>query len=77
LFESPGNGLGQGVRPIAPEFGVDLFKSTNQVENVFTFNRTACGLAKVGPTTEGPRIVDDALLGVGLQKGAGVVGRLG
>jgi len=69
--------LGQGVRAIAPEFGVDLFKSTNQVENVFAVNWATCGLAKVGPTTEGSRLVDDALLGVGLQKGAGAVGRLG
>ena len=65
MFESPGNGLGQGVRAIAPEFGVDLFKSTNQVENVFAFERPACGLAKVGPTAEGPGFVDEALLVLG------------
>jgi hypothetical protein len=77
LFESPGNGLGQGVRAIAPKFGVDLFKATNQVENVFAFDRTSCGLAKVGPTTERSEFIDDALMGFGLEKGAGAVRRLG
>ena len=77
MFESPRNGLGQGVRAIATKFGVDLFKSTNQVENVFAVNWATCGLAKVGPATERSGFIDDALMGFGLEKGAGAVRRLG
>jgi len=69
--------LGQGVRSIATKFGVDLFKSTNQVENVFAVNWATCGLAKVGPATERSGFINDAFLGVGLKKGAGAVCRLG
>jgi hypothetical protein len=69
--------LGQGVRAIATKFGVDLFKSTNQVENVFAVNWATCGLAKVGPATERSGFINDAFLGFGLKKGAGAVCRLG
>jgi len=34
-------------------------------------------LAEVSSATEGSGLVDEALLGFGLEKGAGAVGRLG
>jgi hypothetical protein len=64
------------VWAVTTEFRVDLFKSTNQVENFFAIDRPTCGLAKVGPTTKGSGLVDETLLGLELEKGTGAVCRL-
>ena len=59
---------------IATEIGVDGFEPTNEIEDIFTIHGTASGLAEVGTTTKGARLIDEALLGLGLEKGAGTVG---
>ncbi len=65
------------MRAIASKFQVDLFYPTNEIEDLFTVDRAARGLAEVGPAPQGAGFVDEALLGLGMEKGAGAVGRLG
>ena len=62
---------------IATEIGVDGLESANEIEDIFTIHGTPCGLAEVGTTTKGARLIDEALLGLGLEKGAGTVGGFG
>ena len=62
---------------IATEIGVDGLESANEIEDIFTIHGTACGLAEVGSTTEGARLIDEALLGLGLEERAGTVGGFG
>ncbi len=62
---------------IATEIGINGLESANEIENIFAIHRTASGLAEVGAATEGTRLIDEALLGLGLEKGAGTVGGLG
>ena len=62
---------------IATEIGVDGLESANEIEDIFTIHGTACGLAEVGTTTKGARLIDEALLGLGLKKRAGTVGGCG
>ena len=59
---------------VAAQIGVDGLESANEIEDIFTIHGTACGLAEVGTTTKGARLIDEALLGLGLEKGAGTVG---
>jgi hypothetical protein len=65
------------VGTIAAEIGIDGLESANEIENIFAIHGTACGLAEVGAATEGTRLIDEALLGLGLEKGAGAVGGFG
>ena len=62
---------------IAAEIGIDGLESANEIENIFAIHGTASGLAEVGTTTKGARLIDEALLGLGLEKGAGTVGGFG
>ena len=62
---------------IAAEIGIDGLESANEIEDIFTIHGTACGLAEVGTTTKGARFIDEALLGLGLEKRAGTVGGCG
>ena len=62
---------------IAAEVGINGLESANEIENIFAIHGTASGLAEVGTTTKGARLIDEALLGLGLEKGAGTVGGFG
>ena len=62
---------------IATEIGIDGLESANEIENIFAIHGTASGLAEVGTTTKGARLIDEALLGLGLKKRAGTVGGCG
>ena len=62
---------------ISAEIGIDGLESANEIENILTIHGTACGLAEVGAATEGTRLIDEALLGLGLEKWAGTVGEIG
>ncbi len=62
---------------IATEIGINGLESANEIENIFAIHGTASGLAEVGAATEGTRLIDEALLGLGLEKGAGTVGGCG
>ena len=59
---------------VAAEIGIDGLESANEIKNIFAIHGTASGLAEVGTTTKGARLIDEALLGLGLEKGAGTVG---
>ena len=59
---------------IAAEIGIDGLESATEIEDIFAIHGTASGLAEVGTTTKGARLIDEALLGLGLEKGAGTVG---
>ena len=62
---------------IAAEIGVDGLEPANEIENIFAIHGTASGLAEVGATTKGARLIDEALLGLELEKRAGTVGGRG
>ena len=62
---------------VAAEIGVDGLESANEIEDIFTIHGTPCGLAEVGTTTKGARLIDEALLGLGLEERAGTVGGFG
>jgi hypothetical protein len=65
------------VGSIATEIGIDALESANEIEDIFAIHGTTCGLAEVGTTTKGSRLIDEALLGLGLEKRAGTVGGCG
>ena len=62
---------------VAAEIGIDGLESANEIENIFAIHGTASGLAEVGTTTKGARLIDEALLGLGLEERAGTVGGFG
>ena len=62
---------------IAAETGIDGLESANEIENIFAIHGTASGRAEVGAAAEGARLIDEALLSLGLEKGAGAVGGCG
>jgi len=65
------------VGSITTEIGVNGLESANEIENIFAIHGTASGRAEVGTATEGTRLIDQALLGLGLEKRAGTVGGFG
>jgi len=65
------------VGSIATQIGINGLESANEIENILTIHGAASGLAEVGAATEGTRLIDEALLGLGLEKGAGTVGGFG
>jgi hypothetical protein len=62
------------VGTIAAEIGIDGLESANEIENIFAIHGTASGRAEVGAAAERTRFIDEALLRLGLEKGAGTVG---
>ena len=51
---------------IPTEIGINGLESANEIENIFAIHGTASGLAEVGAAAEGTRLIDEALLGLGL-----------
>ena len=62
---------------IATEIGIDGLESANEIEDIFAIHGTTCGLAEVGTTTKGSRLIDEAMESFGLKKRAGTVGGCG
>jgi len=62
------------MRAVSTEFGIDFFEPTDEVEDFFALHGPAGGLAEVGAAADGAGIIDEAFVGLGLEKGTGSVG---
>ena len=59
---------------VPAELGIDFLKPTDEVEDFLALHRAASRLAEVGAAAEGSGIIDEAFVGLGLEKGTGPVG---
>src|SRR5438552_13588171 len=46
------------MRTIAAQISIDFFQASNEIQNFFPWNQTACRFAEMRPTTERPVRVD-------------------
>ena len=74
MFQSPRDRRGKGVGAISTELGIDFFQSADEIENFPALHRAASCLAEVSAAPERAGIVDEAFVGLGLEKGTGSVG---
>ena len=54
---------------ISSQIGIDLFQTTDQRQDLVALDGPARVLAKMGPASEGPRFIDQALPRTDLQHG--------
>ena len=62
---------------VSTELGIDFFQSADEIENFPALHRAASSLAEVSAAPERAGIVDEAFVGLGLEKRTGAVGGFG
>ena len=62
---------------VSTELGIDFFQSADEIENFPALHRAASSLAEVSAASERAGIVDEAFMGLGLEKRTGAVGGFG
>jgi len=65
------------VGAVSTELGIDFFQSADEIENFPALHRAASSLAEVSAAPERAGIVDEAFVGLGLEKRTGAVGGFG
>ena len=73
MVQGPGDGGGKGMGTVSTELGIDFLQPADEVEDFLALHRAAGGLAEVSAAPEGTGIIDEAFVGLGLEKGTGSV----